>query len=69
MYKTDLLTVAANLAGLPAISIPCGTDERSGLPLGLQIIGPQGEDEKVLALADKLQKATDWHKKVEELKL
>ena len=69
MYKTDLLTVAANLAGLPAISIPCGIDDATGLPLGMQIIGRQGEDEQVLALADKLQKSTDWHTKVAELKL
>lgn len=69
MYKTDLLTVAANLAGLPAISIPCGIDDATGLPLGMQIIGRQGEDEQVLALADKLQKSSDWHTKVAELKL
>lgn len=69
MYKTDLLTVAANLAGLPAISIPCGIDDATGLPLGMQIIGRQGEDEQVLALADKLQKSTNWHEKVAELKL
>jgi aspartyl-tRNA(Asn)/glutamyl-tRNA(Gln) amidotransferase subunit A len=69
MYKTDLLTVAANLAGLPAISIPCGIDDATGLPLGMQIIGRQGEDEQVLALADSLQKASDWHSKVTELKL
>jgi len=69
MYKTDLLTVAANLAGLPAISIPCGIDDATGLPLGMQIIGRQGEDEQVLALADKLQKSTNWHEKVAEPKL
>lgn len=69
MYKTDLLTVSANLAGLPAISIPCGIDEATGLPLGMQIIGRQGEDELVLAFADKLQKTSDWHNKVAELKL
>jgi len=39
------------------------------LPLGMQIIGRQGQDEQVLALADKLQKSTSWHEKVKELKL
>ncbi len=69
MYKTDLLTVFANLAGLPAVSIPCGIDADTGLPLGLQIIGQQGQDSKVLALADALQMATNWHTLVGELKL
>lgn len=69
MYKTDLLTVAPNLAGLPAVSIPCGIDEETGLPLGMQIIGRQNQDDLVLALADKLQQSTDWHTKVEAIKL
>ncbi len=69
MYKTDLLTVFANLAGLPAVSIPCGIDASTGLPLGLQIIGQQGQDSKVLAVADVLQMATNWHTLVEELAL
>lgn len=66
MYKTDLLTVAANLAGLPAISIPAGFDE-SGMPIGMQIIGPQGGDIEVLQLAQIIQAGTDWHNKVKEL--
>jgi aspartyl-tRNA(Asn)/glutamyl-tRNA(Gln) amidotransferase subunit A len=49
-----------NLAGLPAISIPCGTDEL-GLPVGLQIIGRQLHDFKVLAIASEIQSATEWH--------
>jgi aspartyl-tRNA(Asn)/glutamyl-tRNA(Gln) amidotransferase subunit A len=69
MYKTDLLTVFANLAGLPAVSIPFGQDEKTGLPMGLQIIGKQGEDMKVLALAEKIQSGSDWHIKVKELKI
>ncbi len=66
MYKTDLLTVAANLAGLPAVSIPAGFDE-NGLPLGLQIMGPQGDDVEVLQMAQAIQASTDWHYKVKEL--
>ena len=66
MYKTDILTVSANLAGLPAISIPAGIDSQTGLPIGLQIIGKLGEDAKVLALAQDFQAQTDWHNKVKE---
>lgn len=61
MYKTDSLTVSANLAGLPAISIPAGRDQATGLPMGLQIIGKQQDDAKVLAAAHAFQQATDWH--------
>ena len=69
MYKTDVLTVFANLAGVPSISIPFGFDESSGLPLGLQIIGKQGDDKKILEIAKTIQDATDYHKKVGEIKL
>jgi len=44
MYLSDLLTVPVNLAGLPAISIPCGFDTK-GLPIGLQLIGNVLEEE------------------------
>lgn len=69
MYKTDILTVTANLAGIPAISIPAGIDKDSGLPLGLQIMGRQGEDAKVLAVAKQFQDNTDWHNGVKQIKL
>lgn len=49
MYLSDILTVPANLAGIPAISVPCGTSE--GLPVGLQIMGPQFADERVIDVA------------------
>ncbi len=49
-YASDLCTVPVNIAGLPAISIPCGTD-KSGMPIGLQIIGGRFEDGKVLNAA------------------
>jgi len=48
MYQTDILTAPANLAGLPAMSIPCGKVD--GMPVGLQIIGAHGKDEMVLNL-------------------
>jgi len=50
MYLSDLLTVPANLAGLPAISIPCGFDT-NGLPIGLQLIGNVLEEERILNAA------------------
>lgn len=49
MYLTDILTVAANLVGVPSISVPCG--ESNGLPIGLQIMSPQNTDRQLLGLA------------------
>jgi aspartyl-tRNA(Asn)/glutamyl-tRNA(Gln) amidotransferase subunit A len=59
MYLNDIYTIGANLAGLPAISIPCGFV--GGLPVGLQIIGSHFEESKILALAHGYQRETDWH--------
>jgi aspartyl-tRNA(Asn)/glutamyl-tRNA(Gln) amidotransferase subunit A len=53
-------TFFCNYYGLPAISIPCGFD-KTGLPLGLQIVGPPGEEGKVLDTANRYQNATKWH--------
>ncbi len=53
IYLADMFTVTANLAELPAISIPCKT---KGLPVGLQLIGDKFEDEKLLDLAEKIEK-------------
>ncbi len=50
MYLTDIMTVAVNLVGIPAISIPCGDAE--GLPVGLQLMGRQKADRELLAMAD-----------------
>jgi len=69
MYKTDILTVFANLAGVPSISIPFGFDESTGLPMGLQIIGKQGDDKKILEIAKTIQSKTIYHEKVKEIKL
>ncbi len=49
MYLNDICTIPVNLAGLPAISLPCGYSE--GLPVGLQIIGPSFSEEKILQLS------------------
>lgn len=61
MYANDILTIPVNLAGVPAISIPCGFD--NGLPLGLQIIGKYFDEETVYRVADVFEQATDFHKK------
>jgi aspartyl-tRNA(Asn)/glutamyl-tRNA(Gln) amidotransferase subunit A len=60
MYLNDIYTVGANLAGLPAMSLPCGYVD--GLPMGLQLIGPHFSEGKLLAAAHQYQKATDWHR-------
>jgi len=62
MYLSDIFTISVNLAGLPAISIPCGFSQ-AGLPIGLQIIGPYLGEEKVLKLAYAYEKETDWHQR------
>jgi aspartyl-tRNA(Asn)/glutamyl-tRNA(Gln) amidotransferase subunit A len=54
MYLSDVYTVSANLAGVPAISIPCGAD-RQGLPIGVQFIGKQFDEPTVLRVADAVE--------------
>ena len=49
-YLSDVCTVPVNIAGLPAISIPCGTDKK-GMPIGMQIIGKKFDDALVLDTA------------------
>ena len=61
MYLSDIFTVSANLAGIPAMSIPMGF--KKNMPLGLQIIGNHFDESKILSLANHFQKLTDWHKK------
>lgn len=55
-------TRPVNVWGLPAISVPCGFTT-SGLPIGLQIIGPHWQEERVLQLAFAYEQATDWHRR------
>lgn len=55
MYLNDVMTVAANLVGVPAISIPVGTAQ--GLPIGMQLIAPQGKDRLLLALANNIERS------------
>ena len=62
MYLNDIYTIGANLAGLPAVSIPCGFVQ--GLPVGLQIVGPHFSEARVLSAAHAFQRVTDWHTRV-----
>lgn len=62
MYLNDIYTIGANLAGLPAMSIPCGF--LGGLPVGLQIIGPHFAEAKLLNVAHGYQRETTWHKQI-----
>ena len=63
MYMNDIFTVSAPLAGVPALSIPCGFDEK-GLPVGLQLTGPHFSEARLIGAAHRYQQATDWHLKV-----
>ncbi|WP_280770342.1 Asp-tRNA(Asn)/Glu-tRNA(Gln) amidotransferase subunit GatA [Salipaludibacillus daqingensis] len=65
MYANDILTIPVNLAGVPAISIPCGLAD--GLPVGLQIIGKHFDEESVYRVAHAFEQATDYHKQKPEL--
>jgi len=62
MYLNDIYTIGANLAGLPACSVPCG--QSGGLPVGLQIIGPHFAEAKLLNVAHWYQRETEWHKRI-----
>jgi aspartyl-tRNA(Asn)/glutamyl-tRNA(Gln) amidotransferase subunit A len=62
MYLSDIYTIAANLAGIPSISVPCGFDENN-LPIGLQILSPAFSEDKLLRIARMFESQTDWHKK------
>jgi aspartyl-tRNA(Asn)/glutamyl-tRNA(Gln) amidotransferase subunit A len=58
MYLSDLLTIPANMAGLPGLSIPCGLSE--GLPVGLQLIGPQFSENTLFRAGHALEQALDF---------
>jgi aspartyl-tRNA(Asn)/glutamyl-tRNA(Gln) amidotransferase subunit A len=63
MYLGDIFTVPAPLAGLPALSVPCGFDGR-GLPVGLQLMGNYFSEAALLGIAHRYQQASDWHLRV-----
>jgi len=62
MYLCDVFTVTCNIAGIAGISLPCGfTTGEKPLPIGLQLLGPNFSEEKLLRIARMYEKATDWH--------
>lgn len=61
MYLSDVHVVAVNLAGIPALSVPCGFS--NGLPIGMQIMGPHVSEETLLKIGHLYQSQTDWHTK------
>ena len=60
MYLIDVCTLPINIAGLPAMSVPCGFAD--GLPVGMQLIGPPLSEARLLGLAYAYEQATEWHK-------
>lgn len=74
MYLSDIYTIGANLAGLPALSVPCGfvagpasAEASAGrLPVGLQIVGPHFAEARILNVAHRYQLETDWHRQSPE---
>jgi aspartyl-tRNA(Asn)/glutamyl-tRNA(Gln) amidotransferase subunit A len=74
MYLMDIFTVSANLAGLPAISVPCGftplgtpklgeaPSSEGGLPIGLQLMGRRFDEATLLRVADAYERDTEWSK-------
>ncbi len=66
MYLADVFTVTVNLAGLPALSLPCGFTG-AGLPVGLQLIGPALDEARLLRTGFAWQRETDWHERLPTL--
>ena len=62
MYLGDIYTVSVNLAGLPALSMPCGLDAE-GMPIGAQLIAPHFGEGAALSAAHAFQLDTDWHRR------
>ena len=62
MYLSDIYTISINLAGVPAISLPCGFDQ-DAMPVGMQVIGKHFDEATILRVAHAYEQATEWHKK------
>ncbi|MBO0695295.1 MAG: Asp-tRNA(Asn)/Glu-tRNA(Gln) amidotransferase GatCAB subunit A, partial [Verrucomicrobia bacterium] len=64
MYLADVFTIAANLAGICGVSVPCGFAEADGLrlPIGLQLLGKPLDEARIFQIAHAYEQSTDWHK-------
>src|ERR1051325_7029062 len=60
MYLSDIYTISINLAGLPAVSLPCGFD-KDGMPIGMQLIGKHFDEATILRVAHYYEQSTPWH--------
>ncbi len=68
MYLSDIFTISANLAGVPAISVPGGLSAAEGLPIGLQFMTKPFDEGNLFRVAHAFEQATDWHKKLGNVK-
>ncbi len=66
MYLEDAFTIPASMAGIPALSVPCGFSSEN-LPVGLQIISPQFTEETLLRIGHAYQQVTDWHRRFPDM--
>jgi aspartyl-tRNA(Asn)/glutamyl-tRNA(Gln) amidotransferase subunit A len=62
MYLSDIFTISANLAGIPALSVPCGFSGQ-GLPIGLQLMGRHFNEEMLIRVAHRFEQSTGFHKR------
>ncbi len=67
MYLSDIYTISANLAGIPAVSVPCGFSN-GGLPIGLQLLSGAFKEDALFRAAYAYEQATEWHRKKPEIK-
>ncbi len=67
MYLSDVYTISSNLAGIPAASIPCGFT-KDNLPVGMQLMAKDFDEEIIIKIADFFQSHTDFHQKIPQLK-
>jgi aspartyl-tRNA(Asn)/glutamyl-tRNA(Gln) amidotransferase subunit A len=66
MYLLDMMTIPANLAGIPGMSVPCGFDSQ-GMPIGLQILSNVLREDQLLQVGYAYEQATDWHQRSPKL--
>jgi hypothetical protein len=66
MYLSDILTISVNLAGVPALSLPCGFTP-AGLPVGMQLIAKPFGEETLFRVGQAYEQATEWHKREPEI--
>ena len=62
MYLSDIYTISCNLAGIAGMSIPCGFT-KANLPVGLQLLSPAFDEDRMFRIARMYEAATDWHTK------